>query len=91
VSGLGVLILLFIVGSTIWVGVDHRGLDRDYGCEPRVNQCRAGWLASSPTSHPFRIGVVGDDREDAVRKFEAALAAWNELSQRAAQESRATG
>ena len=54
-AGLGYLFLLFVIGSTIWVRVDHRGLDRDYGREPGSSStalwvifCILLWIVAFP-------------------------------------------
>jgi hypothetical protein len=58
-------------------------------CEPNVRQGASGWLASSPSDYPIRIGVVGDTRDEAERRFGAAFAAWEELHERAQAEAQA--
>lgn len=58
-------------------------------CEPAIRESALGWLAVSPLDYPYRIGVVGEDREEARRRFAAALAAWEELHERATQEANA--
>jgi len=55
-------------------------------CEPDVRESPGGWLAASPADYPYRIGVLGDDRDEARRKFVAALDAWEELHERAARQ-----
>lgn len=58
-------------------------------CEPDVREAHVGWLATTPRDHPYRIGVVGETREEAQRRFVAAFAAWEELQERAeADQSR---
>lgn len=52
-------------------------------CEPDVMPIAAGWIATTPADHPYRIGVVGDDADQARRRFDAAFAAWEELHDRA--------
>lgn len=54
-AGLEYPFLLFVVGSIIWVGVDHRGMDRDYGREPGdsstafwVIACILVWIVAFP-------------------------------------------
>lgn len=48
-------------------------------CEPDYVQAAGGWLATTPRDHPYRIGVIGETREEAERRFVAAFAAWEEL------------
>lgn len=52
-------------------------------CEPETREAAAGWLATTPRDHPYRIGVTGETREEATRRFAAAFAAWQELHERA--------
>lgn len=56
-------------------------------CEPDVRRAANGWLATTPLDHPYRIGVVGRDEDEARRRFAAAFAAWEELHDRAEAES----
>lgn len=56
-------------------------------CEPDITYGVLGWLAVTPTDHPYRIGVVGKDEDEARRRFTAAFAAWEELHDRAEAES----
>lgn len=51
-------------------------------CEPNLAWTGAAWLASSPPSYPYRIGVRATTREEAERRFGEAVAAWRELHQR---------
>lgn len=51
-------------------------------CGPDVRRTPSGYLATTPREHPYRIGVIGDDKEEAKRRFVRALAFWEELSQR---------
>lgn len=55
-------------------------------CEPEVVRAAAGWLATTPRDHPYRVGVVGGTQDEARRRFVAAMAAWEELHERARQE-----
>ncbi len=55
-------------------------------CEPNVLRVQAGWLATTPRDHPYRIGVIGDTQEEARRRFVAAFAAWEELHERAEED-----
>ncbi len=52
-------------------------------CEPDVRPCPVGYLATTPADHPYRIGVVGVDADQARRRFAAEFAAWEELHARA--------
>jgi hypothetical protein len=45
-------------------------------------------MAITPSDHPYRIGVVGADPDEARRRFTAAFAAWEELRARAEQLQR---
>lgn len=56
-------------------------------CEPEVYEAAIGWLATTPADHPYRIGVVGGSEEEARRRFVAAMAAWEELHERAVAAS----
>lgn len=58
-------------------------------CEPEVRTSRAGWMATTPTDHPWRIGVVGASEEEARRRFSYAFAAWEELAGRVEEASAA--
>jgi hypothetical protein len=58
-------------------------------CEPDIKETVTGWLAVTPPDYPYRIGVVGNTVEEAQRRFVAALAAWEELHQRAEQKASA--
>lgn len=58
-------------------------------CEPDINQAASGWLATTPADHPYRIGVVGQDPDEARRRFVAAFAAWEELHDRAEEQCHA--
>jgi len=60
-------------------------------CEPDVRHAAIGWLASTPSDHPYRIGVVGRDEQEARRRFDAAMAAWGELHDRAVAERATVG
>lgn len=51
-------------------------------CEPDYRQTPTGVLASTPRDHPYRIGVLGTDREEAKRRFDHALDAWTALNSR---------
>ena len=57
-------------------------------CEPRLLGCPVGYMAITPSDHPYRIGVVGADPDEARRRFTAAFAAWEELRARAEQLQR---
>ena len=48
-------------------------------CEPNIIQVRAGVLATAPPDYPYRIGVIGQNEDEARRRFTSALAAWGEL------------
>jgi hypothetical protein len=52
-------------------------------CEPEILQGPNGYLAVTPPDHPYRIGVVGADEDEARRRFVSAFAAWEELHERA--------
>ena len=52
-------------------------------CVPTLLETPAGYLATTPLDHPYRIGVVGVTPEEAEHRFVAALAAWEELHERA--------
>jgi hypothetical protein len=56
-------------------------------CQPEVREGALGWLAASPADHPYRIGVVGTNRDEAYRRFATAFAAWEELHERAEAEA----
>jgi hypothetical protein len=56
-------------------------------CEPDLVEIVAGWLATTPRDHPYRIGVVGQSPDEARRRFEAAVAAWGELHARGTGEA----
>ena len=56
-------------------------------CEPDIQEAAVGWLATTPRDHPYRIGVVGESRDEAYRRFVAAFAAWEELHERAQAEA----
>lgn len=57
-------------------------------CEPQIRQTLGGrWQASTPPTHRFRIGVVGDTRDEAEERFRRELAAWEELDERAQAEA----
>lgn len=58
-------------------------------CEPDVREAAVGWLATSPPDFPYRIGVVGESRDEAYRRFVAALARWEELHERVQAEAQA--
>jgi predicted RNase H-like HicB family nuclease len=51
-------------------------------CEPEIRETPAGWMAYSPPDFPYRIGVVGETREEARGRFTDALEAWRELEER---------
>jgi hypothetical protein len=51
-------------------------------CEPTLREVAAGWLAVAPPDYPYRIGVIGEDKDEARRRFEMRLAAWAELDER---------
>jgi hypothetical protein len=52
-------------------------------CDPVVRESAVGWLATTPTEHPYRIGVVGRDEDDAREQFGIAFAGWEVLHERA--------
>jgi hypothetical protein len=52
-------------------------------CEPDVVEFHSGWMATTPPDHPYRVGVVGKTEDEARRRFTAAMAAWQELHDRA--------
>jgi hypothetical protein len=51
-------------------------------CEPNLRRTPSGWLATTPRDHPYRIGVTGSTKDDALRRFVAEFAAWEELHDR---------
>ncbi len=51
-------------------------------CEPDFKAIPSGVLALTPLDHPYKVGVVGTDRDEARRRFTAAMAAWEELHRR---------
>ena len=51
-------------------------------CEPDCVEAAGGWLATTPRDHPYRIGVMGETKDEARRRFVAAFAAWEELHDR---------
>lgn len=53
-----------------------------WSCPPDIRQAATGWLATTPPEHPYRIGVKGNTREDAERRFTYALGKWKELHER---------
>lgn len=55
-------------------------------CEPDVREVVAGWLATTPKDHPYRIGVLGTDEAQARRRFVDALEGWKELHNRVEAE-----
>ena len=57
-------------------------------CEPDIQEARAGWLATAPPDYPYRIGVIGQDKAEARKRFIAALAAWGELHELVEAERR---
>jgi len=57
-------------------------------CEPDLVEIVAGWLATTPRDHPYRIGVAGQSPDEARRRFEAAIEAWGELHARGTEEPR---
>ena len=59
-------------------------------CEPTIRESVAGWRAFSPPAYPLRIGVVGDTESEARSRFAAALAAWEELDERAEAQAQAS-
>jgi hypothetical protein len=61
----------------------------EWTCEPEIRQSVAGWLATTPASHAFRIGVLGDTREQAESRFRDALTRWEVLYERAQAEAQA--
>ena len=48
-------------------------------CEPDVREIVGGWLATTPTEHAYRIGVVGQSPDEARRRFGFAWEAWKDL------------
>jgi len=56
-------------------------------CEPDIRATPFGYLAATPRDHPYRVGVVGEDRDEARRRFGYAMEAWNELHERRAAET----
>ena len=57
-------------------------------CEPDIRSCPVGYLATTPRDHPYRIGVVGGDVDEAKRRFVAEFAAWEDLHAYAEQVRR---
>jgi hypothetical protein len=57
-------------------------------CEPNLLRVRRGWLALSPRSHPYRIGVLGNSEDEARRRFDIAVQAWKELHEQAEADQR---
>jgi hypothetical protein len=51
-------------------------------CEPDFKTIPSGVMALTPRDHPYKVGVVGTDRDEARRRFAAAMAAWEELHDR---------
>ena len=58
--------------------------------EPEIVRWVSGFAATTPRDHPYRIGVVGSDENEARRRFTAAFAAWDELSHRSKNEAATT-
>jgi hypothetical protein len=56
-------------------------------CEPNLRRSPTGWLATTPRDHPYRIGVTGSTEDEALRRFVAEFAAWEELHGRAEDQS----
>lgn len=56
-------------------------------CEPEITEAAIGWLAVTPRDHAYRIGTVGDTRDEAERRFRVAFTAWEELHERAEAEA----
>jgi hypothetical protein len=46
---------------------------------PEVMRARTGWLAVSEPGSLICIGTVGDTEEEARRRFQEALQAWQRL------------
>jgi hypothetical protein len=55
-------------------------------CEPDIRPSRSGIMATAPRDFPYRIGVVGQDEDEARRRFTAAWEAWSELHDRVEAE-----
>ena len=55
-------------------------------CEPDIRLVRGGILATAPRDYPYRIGVIGQDEDEARRLFSAAWEAWSELHDRVEAE-----
>jgi hypothetical protein len=48
--------------------------------EPNINVTKYGYvLATTPSSVPVRIGVIGIDEDDARRKFSDSLKRWKQI------------
>ena len=55
-------------------------------CEPEFRDLGKGVLATAPRDFPYRIGVIGQDEDEARRRFTAAWQAWSELHERVEAE-----
>jgi hypothetical protein len=49
---------------------------------PEVRRARSGWLAVSEAGSLICIGTVGDTEDEARRRFQEALQAWQRLHDR---------
>ncbi len=38
-----------------------------------------GWIAATPSDHPWRIAVIGCDEQEATERYYEALARWTSL------------
>jgi hypothetical protein len=52
--------------------------------QPRLSKTPSGWLAVSERGSVLRIGVEGNTKEEARRRFQAELEEWAKLSEQAA-------
>ncbi len=50
--------------------------------QPQVQRARVGWLAVSEPGSLICIGTVGDTEDEARRRFQEALQAWQRLHDR---------
>ncbi len=56
-------------------------------CTPQVVSTPGGWLASSPSDFPYRIGVVAPSSREATDRFAEALDRWHRLHDAASADS----
>ncbi len=57
-------------------------------CKPDLIKAEVGWLATTPTDHPYRVGVVGATEAEVRTRFRSAMAAWEELHELVEAERR---